>query len=329
MPFTPTHPFVPARGLHSPHAQTIFASVARRPALPKAVTRERWPTDDGDFFDVDRVTGRPGAPRLLLLHGLEGSARSGYIVELIRGAEARGWSVAALNFRSCSGAPNRLAHAYSSGDTKDPLTVLAKWHAETTAPTFAIGFSLGGNVLLKMLGQSGDAAQLTAAVAISVPFDLLQCVRALDGEGWAFKLYMLRFLRTMKAKGLEKARRFPDRLDAKRIAAVKTVQGIDEAITAPLYGYANAAAYYADCSSGPWVAKIQTPTLLLSAEDDPLAPAQLLPAASRANPHVQFLATPHGGHVGFVEGSLWRPRFWAEAQALAYLDGFAQSSAIR
>lgn len=322
VPFAPTRPFVPARGLSSGHAQTIFASLARRPALPTAVRRERWDTDDGDFIDVDRVDGRPGAPRLLLLHGLEGSARSGYIVELIRGAEARGWSVAALNFRSCSGEPNRLAHAYSSGDTKDPLTVLAKWRAAGPAPTFAIGFSLGGNVLLKMLGESGDTAGLTAAVAISVPFDLQACVRAIDGEGWAFRLYMLRFLRTMKAKGLEKARRFPDRLDAARIAAVKTIQGIDETITAPLYGFANAAAYYAACSSGPWVAQIRTPTLLISAEDDPLAPAALLPAESRANPQVQFLTTAHGGHVGFVDGSVVRPRFWAEEQALAFLDGF-------
>lgn len=318
--FEPSRPFVPARGLRSPHAQTIFASVARRPKLPAAVTRERWPTDDGDFFDVDRVAGKPGAPRLLLLHGLEGSARSGYIVELIRGAETRGWHVAALNFRSCSGEPNRLAHAYSSGDTKDPLTVLAKWHAEGPAPTFAIGFSLGGNVLLKMLGESGAQAQLTAAVAISVPFDLQACVRAIDGGSGAFRLYMHRFLRTMKAKGLEKARRFPDQLDARAIAAVKTIQGIDETVTAPLYGFANAAAYYAECSSGPWVARIRTPTLLISAEDDPLAPAGLLPDESRRNPQVQLLATAHGGHVGFVDGSMFAPRFWAEEQALRYLD---------
>lgn len=327
LPFEPTRPFRPARGLASPHAQTIFASFARRPQVPLELTRERWTTPDDDFIDVDVLKGKPHAPRLLLLHGLEGSSRSGYIVQLLRGAAERGWSAVALNFRSCSGEPNRLAHAYSSGDTTDPLQVLRQWHAERDVPTFAIGFSLGGNVLLKMLGEAGALAKLTAAVAVSVPYDLQACVRAIDQGGGFFSLYLRNFLVSMRSKALHKAKLFPNRLDAKAIAAVKKIQGIDEHVTAPLYGFANAAAYYAACSSGPWVQKIQTPTLLISADDDPLAPASLLPPAGRANPNIALATTSHGGHVGFVDGSLTSPRFWAEDQALAYLDGFAKMPA--
>lgn len=282
--------------------------------------RERWKTPDNDFIDVDLLKGRTGAPRLLLLHGLEGSSRSGYIVNLLRGAEARGWNAAALNFRSCSGEPNLLAHAYSSGDTTDPLHVLERWQAQGDAPTFAIGFSLGGNVLLKLLGEAGARARLTAAVAVSVPYDLQACVRAIDQGRGVFAVYLRNFLNSMRSKALAKARTFPGKLDAKAIAAVRTIQGIDETVTAPLYGFANAAAYYAACSSGPWVEKISARTLLISAKDDPLAPAELLPASGRANPNVQLLATEHGGHVGFVDGTVTAPRFWAEEQALAFLD---------
>ena len=286
------------------------------------MVRERWQTPDGDFIDLDLLKGRPGAPRLLLLHGLEGSSRSGYIVQLLRGAALRGWSAAALNFRSCSGEPNLLAHAYSSGDYTDPLQVLQRWQEESDAPTFAIGFSLGGNVLLKLLGEAGARAKLTAAVAVSVPYDLQACVRAIDRGRGVFALYLRNFLAPMRAKALAKAQVFPGRLDAKAIAAVRTIEGIDERVTAPLYGFASAAAYYAACSSGPWVEKIEAPTLLISAVDDPLAPAGLLPERGRANPRIALLSPQHGGHVGFVEGSIVAPRFWAEEQALTFLAGF-------
>lgn len=290
--------------------------------MVSAVKRERWTTPDHDFIDVDLITGPASAPRLLLLHGLEGSSASGYIRLLLRGAAARGWTAAALNFRSCSGEPNLLAHAYSSGDWRDPLLVLQRWQAESDAPTFAIGFSLGGNVLLKLLGEAGAQAKLTAAVAVSVPYDLQECVRAVDSGRGFFALYLQNFLRSMKAKALHKAAAFPQRLDARAISRVRTIQEIDETVTAPLYGFASAAAYYAQCSAGPWVAKIASPTLLISAEDDPLAPAALLPAAGRANPKVQLIAPQNGGHVGFVDGSVAAPRFWAEEQALAFLDRF-------
>ena len=195
-------------------------------------------------------------------------------------------------------------------------------HGEGDAPTFAIGFSLGGNVLLKLLGEAGARARLTAAVAVSVPYDLQACVRAIDAGRGVFAVYLRNFLYSMKAKALHKARTFPASLDARAIAAVRTIQGIDEAVTAPLYGFANAAAYYAACSSGPWVEKIQSPTLLISAVDDPLAPAALLPEAGRANPAIQVMAPQHGGHVGFVDGSIAAPTFWAEDQALSFLDRF-------
>jgi predicted alpha/beta-fold hydrolase len=300
----------------------VFASLLRRPRSP-TLHRERWETPDADFVDVDVLRGPRGSPQVLLLHGLEGSSSSGYIRELLKGASDRRWSAVALNFRSCSGVPNRLAHAYSSGDWRDPMLVLERMRAEDpTAPLFAIGHSLGGNVLLKMLAEAQTG--LTAAVAVSVPFDLQACVRAVDGGSGFFNLYLHNFLRSMKRKALHKAKKFPTKLDARAIASIRTIQGIDEHVTAPLYGYKDAADYYAHCSSGPFVERIKTPTLLISAEDDPLAPAGLLPRAGRKNPSVQMIQTSHGGHVGFVDGSIAAPRFWAEEQALAFLEPFAR-----
>ncbi len=301
--------FRPARFLSSPHAQTVAAALLRRPKSPK-VRRERWDTPDGDFVDVDVLDG--SGPQVLVLHGLEGSSRAGYVVECLRLAAERGWGAVALNFRGCSGEPNRNARSYCSGDYDDALFVLRRMKA----PRAAIGFSLGGNVLLKLLGEKHDAAQVAAACAISVPFDLHACARALDGPGVMMRVYQLRFLRTLRAKALAAAARHPEALDPKRIRASRGIIGFDDAVTAPLYGLSSAAEYYAWASSGPRLGGVRTPTLLITSEDDPLAPASLLPPVE--NPALTRLVTRQGGHCGFIaEGGT----FWAEAEAFRF---FAQ-----
>ncbi|MBX7116049.1 MAG: alpha/beta fold hydrolase [Myxococcaceae bacterium] len=322
MPFQVTHPFVPSRSLPSPHAQTLFASFARGPKLA-GVWRERWETDDNDFIDVDRIEGGPNAPVLVLLHGLEGSSRAGYIRETLHLAGLRGWSALALNFRSCSGEPNRQLASYCAGDYRDVKWCLSKLDQEgRTGPRFAVGFSLGGNVLLKLLADE-PGLSLTAAAAVSVPYDLAACTARLDGRGLFSFLYRQWFLYPLKKKGLHKARQFPTALDAAAIRAARGIYAFDDAVTAKVFGFACAREYYARSSSGPLLRHIRVPTLLISAEDDPLAPASMLPLEARENPALTVVTTRQGGHVGFVEGSWRAPHYWAEQQVLHFLASIA------
>ncbi len=312
--------FIPAPGLWSPHSQTIFASLRRKP-MHVPFRRERWDTPDGDFLDLDFIDGRRGAPLVVVFHGLEGSSGSGYVKEMARQCELRRWSMAALNYRSCSGQPNRAAKSYSSGATEDPLFVLRRLRQRFGPDTafYAAGFSLGGSVLLNLLADAKEHG-LRGAVAVSTPYDLYGCVQLIDhGRGFA-RIYLRQFVPTMRAKALEKAARFPTLLDAARIRRAVKVQDIDEWVTAPLYGFSSARDYYAKCSTFPKLARIITPTLLISAEDDPLAPSRLVNGGAEGNPHLQLISTRHGGHVGFVSGTALAPDWWAEATALRFFD---------
>lgn len=315
---TTIEPFRPAPGLSSPHAQTIFASLARSARVP-ARRRERWELADGDFLDVDVLDAAADAPWLVVLHGLEGSSAAGYVASTLRGARERGWGALALNFRSCSGEPNRLARFYHSGETGDVAEAIRRARLLTRGPILGVGFSLGGNVLLRHLEEQGDASPLHAAAAISVPFDLATCAEAIDRGRGLISLYRSIFLRSLRAKALEKARCHPGALDPEAVARARGIVAYDDAVTAPLHGFASARAYYGACSSGPAIKAIRRPTLCISAADDPLVPARSLPR--EGTEHVSLCVTPHGGHVGFVAGSVARPRFWAERRALAFLEG--------
>jgi uncharacterized protein len=311
-------PFAPAAWLRGSHAQTVFGSLLRRtPRVP--VRRERWELSDGDFLDVDRLEGRADAPLLVVLHGLEGSSSAHYVRGLLAQGRARGWRGLALNFRSCSAEPNRLLRSYHSGETGDAGEAIRRARDESkAAPLLCAGCSLGGNVLVKWLGEQGLAAPVRAAAAISVPFDLALCAQTLDGPGAMTWVYRTRFLRSLKRKALEKAGRFPLRVDAGRVLAAHTLREFDEAITAPVHGFAGAEDYYAQSSSGPYVPRVRVPLLLLSAEDDPFIPATCLPrAAARENPHVTLEVSRQGGHLGFVAGPL-SPWFYAERRVVEF-----------
>jgi predicted alpha/beta-fold hydrolase len=311
-------PFEPLRWLRGPHGQTVFGTLLRRgPRLP--LRRERWELSDGDFLDVDRLDGATGAPLLVVLHGLEGSSSSHYVRGLLAQAQERGWRGLALNFRSCSGELNRLLRSYHSGETGDLAEAIARARDESpAAPLLLAGCSLGGNVAVKWLGEQGEAAPVRAAVALSVPFDLKLCARALDAEGAMAFVYRTRFLRTLKRKALAKARRFPQ-IDSPRVRAARTLFEFDEAITAPVHGFEGAEDYWARSSSGPYLPRVRVPLLLLSAEDDPFIPVECLPrAAAVANPRVTLEVHPKGGHLGFVAGP-YLPWFWAEHRAAEFL----------
>jgi predicted alpha/beta-fold hydrolase len=315
--------YLPARWLPTAHAMTIVGALHRPFARPRMV-RERWELPDGDFLDVDRAAAPvPDAPVLVVCHGLEASSRAAYVRGLVQLARRRGLAAVAMNFRSCSGTPNRLPRFYHSGETGDLAYVVERLAAERPGRAIALcGFSLGGNVIAKYLGERGEGvpAEVAGAAVISVPFDLARCARALDGPGFWKWVYRERFLAGLRVKALEKARRFPGILDVGAIRAARTFSAFDAAVTAPLHGFASAEDYWERCSSGRFVAGVRRPLLALSALDDPLVPADSLPlGAARGNPYITLVTTPVGGHVGFVSGSPLRPSYWSEARAVGFV----------
>jgi predicted alpha/beta-fold hydrolase len=308
-----------------------------RPRNLVAFRRERLATPDGDELWLDHVDGPPGAPRAVLLHGLEGSSHSVYIQGLAMALRRRGWSVTALNFRSCARdvadtrtmLQNLMPRLYHSGETQDIGHVLRTLSSRDGATKFyAAGVSLGGNVLLKWLGEngsgsgggSGAASLVEAAATISVPYDLEAGARFMEkGLG---PYYVEIFLETLRKKAVDLVRRFPEaRIDIPRTLSAKSFFDFDDAATAPLHGFAGAEDYYRRSSSLSFLPQIAVPTLCISSEDDPFLPASVLPRARLlASPRVELIVTPGGGHVGFVRGPVpWRPVYWADELVAAWL----------
>lgn len=315
-------PFRPATWLPGPHAQTLGARMLRPRGGPP-VRRVRWEAPDGDFVDLDlgepSGTPPPTGPRVLLLHGLEGSSRRGYVRLLARELHRAGIRTAALNFRSCSGEPNRRPRFYHSGDSAEVRWVVDRLREEEPdVPLGAVGVSMGGNILLRYLGEGGEG--LAAAAAISVPFDLSAGTTELE-ERATGRLYMRYFLRSLLAKVEAKEALLRSRVDLARLRGARTLREFDDALTAPLHGFGDAETYYREASSAPVLDRIDTPTLLLQARDDPFQPAGAVPEAAVAtNPALVAAFTDRGGHVGFVErSSPLAPRFWAEAEAARFL----------
>ncbi len=295
----------------------------RRSVRPPTRT-ERWSTPDDDFLDLHRIDAPAGAPRLLILHGLEGTVRSHYAGGLLHEAQRRGWAADLLIFRSCGDEPNRALRLYHSGETSDLDFVVRRLIASDRArPLLIVGVSLGGNVLLKWLGEHGDRApqQLLSAAAVSVPFDLARGSRYLD-RGFS-RLYQAHFLRSLRRKALEKSARFPDAIRPDVVLRPRTLYEFDDLVTAPVHGFRDADDYYARSSSLPYLARIRVRTLLLSARDDPFLPADVLDEVreiARENRSLQVEFVERGGHVGFISGSLpWRPLYYAEWRVAEFL----------
>lgn len=324
--FTP-RPYVPAWWLPGPNAQTV-AGRYLRPRTGVRYRRERIDTPDGDFVDLDfaEIHGSSapppgkGAPLALVTHGLEGDSSAPYVLETCRALWDRGVRAVAMNFRTCSGEPNRLARFYHAGDTDDIAHVLDLLAGRFAGvPLAAVGYSLGGNVLLKYLGERGDQARVRVAAGISIPFDLGAGADKLQSTVIG-RTYTGVFLRPMKAKFRQKQQLIGDACDAERVLAARSFREFDDVATARLHGFSGADDYYARSSSGPYLPRIRVPTLLIHAEDDPFVPESAIPReAIRANPQLTTVITPHGGHVGFVAGQPWRPEFWAEFEAARFV----------
>ena len=298
------------------HLQTIVpALLARGPAMP--YVRERWDSPDDDFIDVDRTTppgAAPVAPTLVVFHGLEGSARSRYVRGLLTAAATLGWHGIAPHFRGCGGTPNKAPRFYHSGDSAEVDWVLRRVAASrpADAPLLAVGISLGGNMLLKWLGEQGEAARalVVAAAAISAPMDLSAGGASL-GRGFN-RVYARMFLRTLKAKSRLKLDDYPGLFDVARMEASRDLHAFDDVVTAPLHGFVDADDYWLRASSKPLLRRIALPTLLLNARNDPFLPADALPRRDEVSPLVTREFPAHGGHVGFVDagpdGDAWMPR---------------------
>lgn len=312
-----TSRFVPAWWLRNRHLQTIVPNTLRPlPAL--ALRRERVELPDGDFVDADWTPNARG-PIVVILHGLEGSRDSRYAAWLLKHVHDLGWRGVLLHFRGCSGEVNRLASGYHSGHTSDFDHFLKLLHErEPDVPVAAVGYSLGGNVLLKWLGETGSASTLFTAVAVSVPFRLDECSNAID-RGFA-RIYQAHLLRRMRASMKRKLHLIHAAGHRPELDHANSFRRFDDSITAPLHGFKNAEDYYSNCSSIRFLRHIVTPTLVLHSLDDPFMTPRVVPNEDDLSPAVTLELSTHGGHVGFVSGRWpWKPRYWLEERIITHL----------
>ena len=317
-----SEPYRAPRWLRGGHAQTIYPAVFLRGQAPR-YRRERWDTPDGDFIDLDFLDGAPsGAPRVALFHGLEGSSSSHYAVALMRALKRASWNGVVVHFRGCSGEINRLPRAYHSGDAPEIAWVLARL-AQAGRPLYAAGVSLGGNALLKWLGETGAAAraQLRAAAAVSAPLDLMAAGAAL-GQGLNL-IYTRMFLSTLRRKSLDKLERFPGLFARERMLAARNLRQFDDVVTAPLHGYRDTDDYWTRASSKPVLAGVGLPTLVINAKNDPFLPARHLPQPHEVSSMVCLEQPGEGGHVGFPGGAFPGNLDWLPQRLLAF---FAEHS---
>lgn len=321
----PEPDYRPAWWLPSGHLQTLWPFVFRPPAQPVAQT-ERLDTPDGDFVDLAWFGG-PDGPVVLLLHGLEGGLRSHYVRRTVHALTHAGYRACLFQFRGCSGEPNRLARSYHSGDTADLAFVLAHLHTSGRTADAAIGYSLGGNVLLKWLGENGSDAPLRCAMAVSVPFDLGHAAdRMATGLSRIYQRYLID---SLVAKCRVKFGRHGSPT-AQPLTQLKTFRLFDDQVTAPLHGFEGVDDYYNRSSSKAFLHAIGVPTLLLHAADDPFMYPHTAPTPDDLSGQVRLEQVARGGHVGFVTGRWpWRAECWFAPRLIAWLRTHGLRSNVR
>ncbi len=312
--------FKPAWWLLNSHLQTIWPVIFRGQVKNLAITRERLELPDRDFIDIDWVNQNGTGPLVLMLHGFEGSIDSHYAKGMLRAATSHGWRGVFMHFRGCSGEPNRLARGYHSGDTND-LDFVVKYllSREPDVAMAAIGYSLGGSVLLKWLGETGRQNPLKAAVAISVPFDLHNAAKRIQ-SGFS-RLYQWYLIKCARKRLLEKFSQVRAPIDLTLLAEAQTIREFDVHYTVPMHGFASVDEYYTVTSCGRYLRAIKVPTLILHAKDDPFMTEDMIPSAEEVSPCVQLEITNRGGHVGFITGRYpWRPEYWLENRVPVFLQ---------
>lgn len=325
--------FKPPRWARHRHLQTIWSTLFRRLAPPRR-QREKLELPDGDFVNLDHVAAgnlpvdNSRVPLVVLLHGLAGSGDSIYIIGMQHALRAAGMDSVTMTFRGAGDEPNRLPRGYHAGDTGDIAflldTLAARFPGRTLA---AIGYSLGGNVLLKYLGERGNNATLSAAAAVSAPLSLADAADQLD-RGFS-RVYRDRLLRELlhniaRKQSLLQAGGHHERAAKLQalgpLAAIQTFRAYDGRIIAPLHGFRDAEDYYTQSSASGFLAGIRVPTLLAHALDDPFMTAASAPRPAQVSSMVELRVSPYGGHVGFVHGTPWQPRYWLEESIPGWLS---------
>jgi predicted alpha/beta-fold hydrolase len=311
--------------LKNRHLHTIYAALRGRLQARPVLRRERWDAPDGDFVDVDFLDGPAEAPLVVLFHGLEGSSASHYAGALAREVAACGWRFALPHFRGCSGEPNRLPRAYHSGDSDEIDWLLQRFSAlPGEGGVFAAGVSLGGNALLKWLGEPGrERGRVQAAAAVSAPLDL-----QLSGDGLALgfnRIYTRMFLSTMKARSEDKLSRHPGIFDAQAMRVSRTLREFDNVVTAPLHGFRDTDDYWSRASSLPLLQHITLPTLIINALDDPFVPVGALPDPALLPDCITAEFPAEGGHVAFVSGGFPGHLHWMPRRLLRHFQAVART----
>lgn len=308
---------------------TMWGKFVRKRELPD-LEYERIQTPDGDEITLAAPASPSAGPVLLLLHGLEGGERSHYVAGIWEVARRKGWRPLLLLFRTCDGRMNSARRTYHSGETTDLDLVIRRLTEEDhDRPIVLAGVSLGGNVLLKWLGEKGESVppQVRAAIAVSTPYDLAQSSRAIN-TGFS-RLYQWNFLRTLKRKASAKIGQYPDICSQETVQSLATMWAFDEQFTAPLHGFGGASDYYERSSSIRFLSQIRRPTLLLSAFDDPFHTANMLrdvETIAAANPFLKVEFHARGGHVGFVGGAPWRPAYYVESRVGSFLENYLDAA---
>jgi predicted alpha/beta-fold hydrolase len=309
--------------LTNKHLQTLYAPLFRKQRTP-TVEIERFDLADGDFVEAYWYKNKPTdtRPIVTLFHGLAGSFRSPYIQGIMKALDKKGFASVLMHFRGCSGKANRLPRSYHSGDTADAKAWIDYLKVKyKDSDLHAVGYSIGGNMLLKLLGEEQEKSLLCSAVSVSAPMDLEITAKRIN-QGFS-KRYQKHLLDPLKETLLEKYRTFDmgkilnrSREDIKNI---KTIEEFDELYTAPINGFGTAKNYYKKCSAKQFLKHIQTPTLIIHALDDPFMTPAILPLKDELSEHITMSISEHGGHVGFVNGSLLKPNYWLEEHIVEYL----------
>jgi predicted alpha/beta-fold hydrolase len=316
--------FRPARWLRNRHAQTIYPSLPWSGAPRPKLRCENIELPDGDTTAVDWLADSsdadPYAPTLIVLHGLEGSAESSYARMLLQAAAERGWRAAVLHFRDCGDYRNRLPRRYHAGETNDIRFFLERLRTEGhDGPMMAAGYSLGGNVLLKYLGENGISTPLHAAAAVSVPLNLHISSAALT-KGFS-KIYQRYLLKRMKYAVSRKFDQYTAAFDWQRAMSARTFADFDDAVTAPLHGFSGKDEYYDRCSAVGFLKEIQRPTLIINSLDDPFMTPDIIPDEEQLSDCVTLEVSENGGHVGFISGGTpWRPEYYLPERITEFLE---------
>ncbi len=306
----------------SPHVQTILPVFTK---VPKPeLMRERLELDDGDFIDLDWLAKpKKGQPLVVLIHGLEGSAESHYIRRMLYTCQQQGLAALVHHHRSCSGENNRLARSYHSGDIGDLSANLSRLKQNyPDSPLFAVGYSLGGNVLAKYQGEMGENSLVARAVVVSAPLALGACAKRLE-SGFS-KIYQRHLIKQLQQKTRDKlanqsqAKHMP--VDEASLAKLNTFYQFDDQVTAPLHGFTNVQDYYSRASGLQFLNAIARPTLIIHAADDPFMTHDVIPSANHLSSHIEYELHHKGGHVGFIEGgSPFKPKYYLERRAIDFL----------